>query len=100
MAKKVSKHPKNGSADSTEAAPKSAAYFDRGISSDRDFIEASFAAAFDTANGNFSASASNAIAAHTRNALKMVELKFKYGKTPSGQSDPILMLRRAPGAVK
>lgn len=84
MAKKVRSITQNRNADIQEAKARSGVIFSRGIRTDRDYLEACVAVADDLANARFSASVGNAIGVNTRNMLKMLELKFKYGVGSEG----------------
>lgn len=80
MAKKGKAVAENGKPNRGEEKARSAAYFDREIRNDFDAVAASFAVAGDLATGRFSASVGLAVAANVRNAVRIAELRHKYGR--------------------
>lgn len=92
MSKQDKATPANGSTNSEKTRARSGAIFSRGIRTDRDFLEACVAVADDLAHTRFSASVGNAIGVNTRNMIKMLELKFKYGVAEQGGGEKVLRL--------
>jgi len=92
MAKKKRNTTAVSDAGGSKRRPKSTAFFGRGIKNDLDFINTSLAVAGDLISQNITATIGNAVGGQMRNVLKMVELRYRYGQSPTEGAPKVLQL--------
>lgn len=92
MATKKSRIVKASSSHHQKSKPRSLAYFERGIYEDVSFANMSLALCGDLLSGRITPNIGNAVCASARNVLKIVELKYKYGRPHAAGAGKTLMI--------